>query len=84
MLGGEKYLYDGILFKFACDWKNMYGGDEYAMKVASHDFKSCTRFYGSGVAGVHVPFMVKFLTFSVSSVLTEKITRCCWIIWDLD
>ena len=23
--GGEKYIKDGILFKFACDWKNLYG-----------------------------------------------------------
>ncbi len=58
MLGGEKYLHEGILFKFASDWARMYAGDEYAMKVASHDFKSGCRFYGSGVPGLHVPFMV--------------------------
>jgi len=32
--GGYKYLVAGILFKFAVDWKNIYGGDEFAMKAA--------------------------------------------------
>jgi hypothetical protein len=28
--GGEKYVYHGILFKFAMDWMAIYGGDQYA------------------------------------------------------
>jgi hypothetical protein len=31
----------GILFKFATDWHNLYGGDEFAMKAASHELKGC-------------------------------------------
>jgi hypothetical protein len=31
--GGEKFIYNGILFKFAVDWKGIYGGDHAAMKV---------------------------------------------------
>jgi hypothetical protein len=31
--GGEKFLYNGILFKFAVDWADIYGSDEAAMKV---------------------------------------------------
>jgi hypothetical protein len=26
-----KYIYHGILFKFATDWLGLYGSDEYAM-----------------------------------------------------
>lgn len=29
--GGQKYIYHGILFKFATDWLALYGSDEYAM-----------------------------------------------------
>jgi len=32
--GGEKYLYHGICFKFATDWKSLYQGDQYAAKSA--------------------------------------------------
>ena len=32
--GGEKYLHNGIFFKFVYDINKIYGGDEFAMKVA--------------------------------------------------
>ncbi len=32
--GGPKYIYRGIFFKFALDWKGIYGDDEYSMKAA--------------------------------------------------
>lgn len=28
------------MFKFACDWMNIYGGDEHAMKAGSHEVGS--------------------------------------------
>jgi hypothetical protein len=28
LAGGEKYIYHGILFKFAVDWLGIYGRDE--------------------------------------------------------
>lgn len=34
LITGEKYIIHGILFKFATDWKGIYGGDHYAMKGA--------------------------------------------------
>lgn len=37
--GGEKYLVNGILFKFALDFNKIYGGDENAAKAAGHDLK---------------------------------------------
>ena len=35
----HRYVHRGTLFKFATDWQKMYGGDVYAMKVASHELK---------------------------------------------
>ena len=29
--GGEKYIYHGILFKFALDWKKIYNSDEVCL-----------------------------------------------------
>jgi hypothetical protein len=34
--GGEKYICQGILFKFAIDFQGLYLGDENAMKVAQN------------------------------------------------
>ena len=33
--GGEKFIHNGVFFKFARDWKGLYGGDEFAMKAAA-------------------------------------------------
>lgn len=38
--GGEKYLVEGIFFKFAIDAFGVYGGDDFAMKVRSN-LSSC-------------------------------------------
>lgn len=43
--GGEKYLFNGILFKFAVDWKDIYTSDMYAMKSASHELKGLELFF---------------------------------------
>ena len=37
--GGTKYICCGILFKFCVDTYNLYGGDENAMKSATHVMK---------------------------------------------
>lgn len=40
--GGEKYVYDGMFFKMARDHASgvsLYGGDEFAIKTASHEVK---------------------------------------------
>lgn len=34
--GGEKYIVQGIFFKFALDIFGIYGGDEYAMYVLAY------------------------------------------------
>ena len=37
LAGGDKYLVNNILFKFAVDSHNFFGSDEAAHKVAGHD-----------------------------------------------
>ena len=53
--GGEKYVYHGILFKFAVDWKGIYGSDENAMKAADHELKGVMRY--AQCEGLHVPLV---------------------------
>lgn len=54
--GGEKYILNGILFKFAVDWKGIYTSDEYAMKAASHELKGLEQFLDFS-PGVRVPLI---------------------------
>lgn len=53
--GGQKYIYHGILFKFATDWLRLYGSDEYAMKAAGLELKGAMRYYLC--EGLSVPLM---------------------------
>lgn len=39
--GGIKYIVEGVLFKFAWDSNNLYGGDLKAGKAANHGMFSC-------------------------------------------
>ncbi|EAL69344.1 hypothetical protein DDB_G0276089 [Dictyostelium discoideum AX4] len=57
--GGEKYIVQGILFKFALESETfgLYGNDENAMKTAAHELNGCTSFLNCGVKGLHVPLM---------------------------
>ena len=55
--GGEKYIVQNILFKFAIDTEGLYRSDENAMKAASHDLKGLAAYFHSGVSGLHVPLM---------------------------
>jgi hypothetical protein len=54
--GGEKYVFNGILFKFAVDWKGIYTSDEYAMKAAAHELKGLEQFLDFS-PGIRVPLM---------------------------
>lgn len=56
--GGEKYLFNGILFKFAIDWKDIYSSDMYAMKAASHEMKGLEQFLElEKISMIRVPLM---------------------------
>lgn len=56
--GGEKYLVDGIFFKFAVDNRGLYGDDEHAMKCGGHEFKSFMELADCRVQGLHFPLIV--------------------------
>lgn len=53
--GGEKYLEEGIFFKFAIDAYNVYGGDKFAMKAAGHEIQGIKAFAECELPGVCVP-----------------------------
>lgn len=55
--GGEKYLIEGIFFKFAIDAFGVYGGDDFAMKAAGHELNGLKAYYGTHVEGLRYPFM---------------------------
>lgn len=53
--GGEKYLEEGIFFKFAIDAYNVYGGDKFAMKAAAHELQGIKAFAETDIKGLFVP-----------------------------
>eukprot|EP00727_Mastigamoeba_balamuthi_P009543 m51a1_g5210 hypothetical protein (1212) ;mRNA; r:242382-246294 len=55
--GGDKYVVQKILFKFAVDSKGIFGGDEAAAKVASHDLKSLVHICNCWEPGINFPMM---------------------------
>jgi WD40 repeat protein len=57
--GGNKFIVEGILFKFADDHLGLYGGVENAMKASSLDLLGCTAVLRSPVPELHVPLMCK-------------------------
>ena len=76
--GGEKYIYNGILFKFAIDWKGIYSGDEYAMKAAAHEMRSLTAFYNYGQPiGLRVPLitLINYLGFRLVALSILPVSR---------
>eukprot|EP01118_Nematostelium_gracile_P006177 TRINITY_DN1987_c0_g1_i1.p1 TRINITY_DN1987_c0_g1~~TRINITY_DN1987_c0_g1_i1.p1 ORF type:complete len:887 (+),score=181.40 TRINITY_DN1987_c0_g1_i1:68-2728(+) len=57
VLGGEKYVTRGILFKFACDHNNLFGSDHAAAKVAGHELKGVISYLNCGIPDLNVPLM---------------------------
>ena len=45
--GGEKYIVQDILLKFAIDSKGIYGSDEFASKEAGHQLKGATSLFNA-------------------------------------
>lgn len=80
--GGEKYIVQGILFKFAVDKNNLYNGDHYAAKAAGHDLKSLIQVYKSRIPGLYVPMMclVDYLGYRLiaMSMLPVDTTTLCY------
>lgn len=80
--GGEKYIVQGILFKFAVDKNDLYGGDHYAAKAAGHELKSLIQVYKSRVPDLYVPMMclVDYLGYRLiaMSMLPVDTTTLCY------
>eukprot|EP01105_Mastigella_eilhardi_P006715 TRINITY_DN1826_c0_g1_i6.p1 TRINITY_DN1826_c0_g1~~TRINITY_DN1826_c0_g1_i6.p1 ORF type:complete len:782 (-),score=188.43 TRINITY_DN1826_c0_g1_i6:545-2770(-) len=55
--GGDKYVVQKILFKFALDNHQMYAGDQNAAKVAGHELKSLVQLFNCWEPGIHLPMM---------------------------
>ncbi len=53
--GGPKYVYHGIVFKFATDWQGLYRGDSNAMKAGANELRALMRYFGE--QGLSVPLM---------------------------
>jgi hypothetical protein len=68
--GGAKYISHGILFKFAIDSAQLYGGDEFAMKATQHEIKGLTAYINYSLNSrfpntLHFPLMTVIGTVSL-------------------
>ena len=87
--GGQKFLVQNILFKFALDvrikskWHSlwMYGGadasDEHAMKAAAHELRGLCQYFSAQVPGLHFPLLslIDYKGFRVIAVSVLPIRR---------
>jgi tetratricopeptide (TPR) repeat protein len=56
--GGEKYIVNSIMFKFAIDNSNLFGGDDHrASRVAGHDLLGLNCYLASNVEGIYTPLV---------------------------
>ena len=55
--GGDKYIVNNILFKFATDSNGLFDTEEAAIKVAGHDLKGLIAYFNLGIADLHFPLM---------------------------
>ena len=57
-LGGEKYVYQGVFFKFARDKSGLFkGNDEIAIKVAGLDLAALKHLIASNIPNLHFPLV---------------------------
>lgn len=75
--GGEKYLVNNILFKFALDFKGLYGGDHGAAKAAGQELKGLIAYYSCGVAELRVPLMalVDYMGFRLIAISVLPVNK---------
>jgi len=55
--GGEKYYDDGIVYKFARDIHNLYGGDEWVGKAADNELRALNQVLNLGIPRLQIPLM---------------------------
>jgi len=54
--GGDKYVVNNILFKFAVD-RGLFGSDSAAAKAAGNELRGLTNYFNLGEGSLHVPLM---------------------------
>ena len=55
--GGQKYIVQNILFKFAVDSLGLFGSNLLAAKVAGHELKGATAYFSLNMPDVFTPLM---------------------------
>lgn len=53
--GGEKFIHNSVLYKFARDWRGIYAGQEGAMKAAGCELRGLHAIAGAGITKLCVP-----------------------------
>ena len=61
LIGGEKYIVQNILFKFALDAGFFDGDHSRAAKVAGHELKGLQAYYSAETKQLHFPLVSNFL-----------------------
>eukprot|EP01125_Pyxidicula_operculata_P001241 TRINITY_DN1115_c1_g3_i3.p1 TRINITY_DN1115_c1_g3~~TRINITY_DN1115_c1_g3_i3.p1 ORF type:complete len:317 (-),score=65.04 TRINITY_DN1115_c1_g3_i3:91-1041(-) len=83
--GGQKYICQGILFKFATDVKHkdnwIYGGtsqnDEKAMKAANNELKGLMSYFSCNLEGLHFPLfaLIHYRGFCITAMSLLPISK---------
>jgi hypothetical protein len=86
--GGDKFIVSGILFKFAAGSSgiNIYGNEENAQKIASHELLGLNSFFLAGEPGLSFPLMalVNYLGFCVVALSVIPIGKNTLHVWIKD
>ena len=53
--GGEKFIHNGILYKFARDWHGIYGGEWGSSKAAGCELRGLHAIAGCGLSKLRIP-----------------------------
>lgn len=75
--GGDKYIAEGIFFKFALDSAQLYGGHSNAQKSAGHELRSLSALLSQNVDGLCYPLIVviDYLGFRVSCISLLPVSK---------
>jgi ubiquitin-protein ligase/uncharacterized membrane protein YgcG len=84
--GGPKYVYHGIVFKFATDWQGLYRGDSNAMKAGANELRALMRYFGE--QGLSVPLMAlvdyrgyRLVAMSILPIVADGAARASTLVY---
>jgi hypothetical protein len=73
--GGDKYIVNHIVFKFAVDSHNLYGGDRWAAKAAGLELLGFGAYFNSKIPGLSLP-LVALVDFMGFRLIAGMLNRC--------